>query len=279
VGRSIHRQVQAVWAALKAKHPEIQLVTSAGPFPSGAWFDFLWTQLRAVEGDIVDEHYYSRRPGSWRNATRYDQYESSGPKIFAGEYAAHTPAAGRDGRRNNWQAGLAEAAFMTGLDGTRTSVRMASYAPAAGALEPGSGRRSDLVRQSAIFARGLLRPEAVGTNVGTRCCRWRSNGAAAAAQNGLYASAALDERAHEIIVKVVTPGTTPGRADTRSMAWPSVAPAARIVLSSNDLQAENSLDSRCAWACRNAPRREHARTCASMSPAQSVTVVARARGR
>ena len=34
-------------AALKAKHPEIKLVVSAGPFPTGEPFDSMWTNWRS----------------------------------------------------------------------------------------------------------------------------------------------------------------------------------------------------------------------------------------
>ena len=116
-------------AALKAKHPEIQLVASAGPSPAGQLFEFLWGKMRELKADLVDEHYYM--PPAWflANATRYDKYERSGPKVFAGEYAAHVAGPGRPGKRNNWQAALAEAAFMTGLERNADVVRMASYAP------------------------------------------------------------------------------------------------------------------------------------------------------
>ena len=46
---------------LKAKHPEIRLVSSAGPFPQGELFDFLWPKLREIGADIVDEHCYAAR--------------------------------------------------------------------------------------------------------------------------------------------------------------------------------------------------------------------------
>ena len=35
--------------ALKEKHPEIELVTGAGPFPSGERFEFAWQQLRPLK--------------------------------------------------------------------------------------------------------------------------------------------------------------------------------------------------------------------------------------
>ena len=114
--------------ALKVAHPEIQLVSSAGPAESGEWFDFAWPRLRALPADIVDEHYYM--PPQWflDNTRRYDHYPRTGPKVFAGEYAAHTAGWGGD-NRNNLLAALSEAAFLTGLERNSDVVVMASYAP------------------------------------------------------------------------------------------------------------------------------------------------------
>lgn len=58
------------------------------------------------------------------NTDRYNRYDRNGPKVMLGEYAAHT-----DGKRNNWQAALAEAAFLTGVERNSDVVIMASYAP------------------------------------------------------------------------------------------------------------------------------------------------------
>lgn len=123
-GDAYFERYDRVAAALKARYPEIRIVSSAGPQADGPDFDKAWERLRSSKADLVDEHYY-RQP-SWfvNHANRYDQYDRTGPKVFAGEYAAHTPA-----RRNNLEAALAEAAFMTGLERNSDVVEMASYAP------------------------------------------------------------------------------------------------------------------------------------------------------
>jgi alpha-L-arabinofuranosidase len=112
-------------AALKAKHPELQLVTPAGPGVDDVFWKLAWDKFRSgTPADIVDEHYY--RPPQWflENATRYDAQDRAGPKVFAGEFAAHE----RD-RRSTLRAALAEAAFMTGLVRNSDLVVMSSYAP------------------------------------------------------------------------------------------------------------------------------------------------------
>jgi alpha-L-arabinofuranosidase len=231
-------------AALKARHPEIQLVSSAGPSPSGEMFDFLWGRMRALNADLVDEHYYM--PPAWflANATRYDKYDRSGPKVFAGEYAAHTTAPGRPDRRNNWQAALAEAAFMTGLERNADVVRMASYAPLFAHVDAWQWA-PDLIWFDNLRAFGTPSyyvQKVFGTNVGTRVLPVSVNDRVPAAQNGLYASASLDERAGEVVVKVVN--ADPKARTVRVMldGLATRGSARLIVLANTDLQAENSLD-------------------------------------
>jgi alpha-L-arabinofuranosidase len=74
--------------------------------------------------DLVDEHYYMSPKWFLSNANRYDKYSRKGPKVFAGEYAAHG-----QGEHNNWEAALSEAAFMTGLERNADVVYQSTYAP------------------------------------------------------------------------------------------------------------------------------------------------------
>jgi alpha-N-arabinofuranosidase len=231
-------------AVLKAKHPEVQLVSSAGPSAAGAQFEFLWGKLRELKADLVDEHYYM--PPAWflANAARYDKYERSGPKVFAGEYAAHATDPTRPGRRNNWQAALAEAAFMTGLERNADVVRMASYAPLLAHLDAWQWA-PNLIWFDNLRSFGTPSyyvQKIFGTNTGTRIVPVTIDGEVAAARHGLYASASLDGRTNEIVVKVVNSEavTKPVRLAVEGAA--TRGDARMTVLASADLQAENSLD-------------------------------------
>lgn len=120
----------AVFAeALKEKHPEIELVSGSGPFPADAHFKFAWPLLRGLKADIVDEHCYAMPDWFLRSATRYDDYDRNGPKVFMGEYAAQSIDICAPDNRNNLRCALAEAAFMTGLERNSDVVVMSSYAP------------------------------------------------------------------------------------------------------------------------------------------------------
>ncbi len=115
--------------AIKAKHPEIQLVSSAGPSPADDRFNFLTPRLRELHADIVDEHCYGNPIWFLANSHRYDHYDRQGPKIFMGEYAAQSVAIVSPDNKNNLDCALSEAAYMTGLERNAAVVRMASYAP------------------------------------------------------------------------------------------------------------------------------------------------------
>ncbi|RYY33967.1 MAG: alpha-L-arabinofuranosidase, partial [Sphingobacteriaceae bacterium] len=115
--------------AIKSKYPNIKIVTSTGTDPNGARFDSLNTAFRELKADILDEHYYRAPQWFKDNAKRYDDYDRSGPKIFAGEYAAQSVAIASPDNKNNWDCALAEAAFITGLERNADVVSMASYAP------------------------------------------------------------------------------------------------------------------------------------------------------
>lgn len=241
-GRYIDRYRQFA-AALRAKYPEIQLIASAGPFARGEQFDFLWGQLRELKADMVDEHYYM--PPAWflENATRYDGYDRAGPKVFAGEYAAHVGGAEGPGR-NTWQAALAEAAFMTGLERNADVVRMAAYAPLFAHVDAWQWS-PNLIWFDNLRSYGTPSyhvQKLFATNRGSHLLPVAINGAAAAAQNGLYASAVLDERAGETVVKVVNTAAT-GRPVRLALEGAAPRATARVtVLGSADLQAENTLD-------------------------------------
>ena len=92
-------------------------------------FDYLTKEMAAIKTDLVDEHYYRNPEWFLQNATRYDKYPRTGPRIFAGEYAAQSVAVISPDNKNKWRCAIAEAAFMTGLERNADLVHMASYAP------------------------------------------------------------------------------------------------------------------------------------------------------
>ncbi|WP_037670630.1 alpha-L-arabinofuranosidase C-terminal domain-containing protein [Streptomyces griseus] len=107
-------------AAVEAKYPNITVVSNSGPDDAGSTFDTAWQLNRDAKVGMVDEHYYNSPQWFLQNNNRYDSYDRGGPKVFLGEYAS---------QGNAFKNGLAEAAFMTGLERNADVVKLASYAP------------------------------------------------------------------------------------------------------------------------------------------------------
>ena len=123
-----------------------------------------------------------------------------GRKVFAGEYAAQTSGVARPDNHNNWNAAIAEAAFMTGLERNGDVVRMASYAPLLAHVDAWQWT-PDAIWFDNLRSYGTPNyyvQRVFANNVGTRIVPVTPQ-----AQDGLYTSASLDERTHELIVKAI----------------------------------------------------------------------------
>ncbi len=230
---------QAFARVLKAKHPEIKLVVSAGPAPSGEPFESMWSNWRQLNADIVDEHYYMSPEWFLANTGRYDRYDRSGPKVFAGEYAAQTSGVAKPDNRNNWKAAISEAVFMTGLERNGDVVQMASYAPLMAHVEAWQWT-PDAIWFDNLRSYGT--PDyyvqmLFATAAGTRIVPVTPQ-----AEGGVFTSASLDEPAQEVIVKVINDTASMRPAEIR-LNGVNVSGVARVaVLANPDLNAENSFE-------------------------------------
>jgi alpha-N-arabinofuranosidase len=230
--------------ALKAAHPEIKLVSSAGPAPAGEQFEFLWKQLRDLKADLMDEHYYMKPEWFLKNASRYDSYDRSGPKVFAGEFAAQSTGVARPDNRNTWECALAEAAFMTGLERNGDVVVMSSYAPLFAHVEAWQWTPNliwfDNLRSfgtPSYYVQKLF-----GANGGTRILPVTLNGAATNGENHLYASALSDERGGEVILKIVNASGERRTLKINLAGAGITGKSGAAVALAGDLKAENSLE-------------------------------------
>jgi alpha-L-arabinofuranosidase len=191
--------------AIKQKYPSIKLVTSSGTDPNGDRFDLLNGELRKMNADIIDEHYYRRPEWFLQNASRYDNYDRNGSKVFAGEYAAQSDKTVSIKNKNNWQTAIAEAAFMTGLERNAGVVYMASYAPLF-AHADGWQWTPDLIWVDNLRSVGTANYQVqklYSTNKGTNTVPALFNNANLSGQDSLYASAVIDKNTRDIIIKVV----------------------------------------------------------------------------
>ncbi|MBD0725299.1 alpha-L-arabinofuranosidase [Flavobacterium sp. L1I52] len=191
--------------AIKSKYPNITIVSGAGPSPDGAMFDYGWEELKKMNAEIVDEHYYKNPEWFKENAARYDKYDRKGPKVFAGEYAAH-PKGVEDGfKENNWLAALSESAFMTGLERNADVVHLTSYAPLMAHVEAYQWA-PDMIWFDNLNSYGTANyyvQKMYSNNKGTDVLSITQDGKALTGQNDLYATAAKDVKQKELIVKLV----------------------------------------------------------------------------
>ncbi len=113
-----------IYDAMKAKYPEITVIGTVGPRPDDADYTNGWKIADELRVPMVDEHYYQSPQWFWENLHRYDGYDRTKSKVYAGEYAAH-----EKDRANTLRTALAEAAHLTALERNGDVVHLASYAP------------------------------------------------------------------------------------------------------------------------------------------------------
>jgi alpha-L-arabinofuranosidase len=229
---------------LKAKHPEISLISAAGPSPADDHFKFAWAKLRALHADIIDEHCYDKPEWFLDNAHRYDAYDRNGPKVFMGEYAAQSAYTLSTKNRNNLACALAEAAFMTGLERNADVVRMASYAPLFAHVDAWQWT-PDLIWTDNL--RTLLTPNyhvqsLFARNRGDRVLPVALVGLDATTEKRVYASSTYDAATGEVIVKLVNATATPLTTTIELSGARQLKPGTLTVLSADTLDAVNTFD-------------------------------------
>ena len=123
---------------LHEKYPALKLIGTVGPTVGTPTHESAWKWIREKLKEnpnfvyASDEHFYVSPEWLYEHVHMYDDYPREA-KVYAGEYAAHIQEAGcgqfNAPQANRWEGGLAEAAFMTGMEQNADVVVMASYAP------------------------------------------------------------------------------------------------------------------------------------------------------
>lgn len=119
IGEGFFERYPYFHEAIRKKYPSIRIINTAGPFAVGEGYDAGWTSAKNYGSDFIDEHYYSSPEWFMANMHHYDDYDSSGTKVFLGEYATWG---------NTYYNALVEAAYMTHLEKAPV-VGLACYAP------------------------------------------------------------------------------------------------------------------------------------------------------
>ncbi|HEU5168496.1 MAG TPA: alpha-L-arabinofuranosidase C-terminal domain-containing protein, partial [Chitinophagaceae bacterium] len=192
----------------------------------------------------IDEHYY--KPPKWffSNASRYDNYERNGPKVFAGEYAAHSKENPDAESRNNWESALAEAAFMTGLERNADLVQMCSYAPLFAHVDAWQWR-PDLIwfdNLSSMATPNYYVQKLFSTNKGTHVVAITENEKPIVGKDSLYSSAVIDKQKGELIIKIVNSASTAQQVEFYLQGCKlSKAEAIVQTLATNDIYSYNKV--------------------------------------
>jgi alpha-N-arabinofuranosidase len=233
--------------ALKARYPDIKLISSAGPSPDDERFQFLWPKLRQLKADIVDEHCYANPEWFFDSAARYDKYDRKGPKVFMGEYAAQSVKTVSPDNRNNWRCALSEAAFMTGMERNADVVVMSSYAPLL-AQEDLWQWRPDLIWFDNLQSYGTPNyyvQQLFSCNRGDFVLPARVDGQSAPTSKkpGLYVTAAGEKTTGQIILKVVNSADQAVASDIKLKSVNSVLPVGIQILLTAKATDENSIAS------------------------------------
>jgi len=230
--------------AIKAKYPSMTIVSGAGPFPEGDYFEYGTKELKKLNAEIVDEHYYKNPQWFRDNATRYDNYDRKGPKVFAGEYAAQSVAIASPDNKNNWECAFSEAAFMTGLERNAEVVNLTSYAPLMAHAEAWQWT-PDMIWFNNLEAYGSANyyvQKLFATNKGTDLLAITKDGKPVTGQNNLFASAVKDINSKEIIVKLVNTSANAQEVNIDLKGSKLVSKGTVTTLTSTNLDDVNSFE-------------------------------------
>jgi alpha-L-arabinofuranosidase len=238
---SIYPERMALFVkAIRKQYPGIQIVGTVGPFPDGKDFEYGWAEMKKIQVDLADEHYYKSPEWFLKNANRYDNYDRKAPKVFAGEYACHAKDL-----KNSFESALCEAAFMTGFERNADVVRMCTYAPLFAHVEAWQWK-PDMIwfdNLNCVKTPNYYVQQLYAHNPGTHVLTTRCQQQPLEGQNGLYGSSALDKNKNQILLKI---------ANVSNEKWmvkysldglkPGVRQATMTVYSNPDMNAENTLE-------------------------------------
>lgn len=229
--------------AIKAKYPNIKLIGTSGPDSEGEMFENGWKAMKELKADLVDEHFYRDEHWFLSHGLRYEGYDRKGPKVFAGEYACH----GKGKKWNHFETSLYEAAFMTDLERNADIVDMATYAPLFAHVD-GWQWRPDMIwyDNTRMFKSvSYYVQQMYACNKGTNVLPLTMNGKSVAGQegqDGLFASAVVDKKKGEIIVKVANTSDKAQDVTLNLNGLKGSRSATATTLQSDNMDAENTLD-------------------------------------
>jgi alpha-N-arabinofuranosidase len=230
-------------AAIKARYPEIQVISTVGFEQPEA------RRVQSVKPDVLDEHYY-RTVDRFLEMARgqYEKYDRvNGPKIFVGEWGAYetpfepwNPRSRGEAPTPNMRAAIGDAAWMTQMEKNSDIVIMHCYAPLLVNVNPGARQwRPNLIGYDGLRVYGSPSYHAIklfATHLGDQIVD------TTATDTNVLVSTTRDSKSGTIYVKLVNPDATavPVQVDVKGVR--TLAPQATAITLSGDAQATNSID-------------------------------------
>jgi alpha-N-arabinofuranosidase len=232
------------YKAIKAKYPNLQLITTA--------------PVKDIKPDVLDEHFYVKATQFFHDAThydpptsdsaprweagRYDKADRNGTKIFVGEWATREGSPTPD-----FGAALGDAAWMTGLERNSDIVIMAAYAPLLVRVDPGGMQwETDLIGYDAMHSYGSPSYWAqvmFAKYLGSETPASKLEGAGVDATNPkFFYSITRDAAKKRLYLMLVNASSTPLPVSI-DIAGDSLAETGKLItLKANSTQATNTLE-------------------------------------
>jgi alpha-L-arabinofuranosidase len=242
-GPDYQKHYKIFYDAIKAKWP--QVITIAD------------TRMPDMPIEFVDDHFYVNPARFFNMASYYDKTDRNAFKIYVGEYAVNNGVGA-----GNLLGALSEAVFMLNMEKNSDVVKMCSYAPL---FENVNDRRwaVNLIRfdSSRVVGRssyqvqklfGANKPDYVLKTEVFEAPRDLTIPLVAPATRpatqptpvqALYALGGLDEKQHEVVIKIVNPLPSKTLAAIAVRGFGATGNKAKVLTLGNpDPTAENTLD-------------------------------------
>jgi alpha-N-arabinofuranosidase len=260
-----------IYAAVRAKYPNMQVIGTVGPAPKGDDYDKGWALAGQLNVPLVDEHYYEKPKWFLTNNRRYDSYDRTKPKVYLGEYASWG---------NTLFNAIAEAAYMTSLERNGDVVRLASYAPLL-AKEGHTQWNPDLIyfnNSTVVPTVNYYVQQLFGQNQGTEYVSGVvTPPTGAVADTTVAASCVRAAKTGDVILKLVNASATPQPFQVDLTSFRGLNMAATRTIFAGDKDAKNTFASPQTVMPKTAPYKAGKRFAYEAQP-YSLTVI-RLRGK
>lgn len=200
-GEVYWRNFDAIYNAIKEKHPEIKIISSAGYQFADERVDESWSIINEKYTDtLVDEHYYTNSNTLFKNNDRYDHYVRNGVTVFVGEYAAESKGFGKFITKNNIWAAIEEASYMTAMERNGDIVKMAAYAPTFAKVNAHSWRINMIWFDShdIILTPNYFNQMLFANNIGNKVVNTDYND-----KNGIFSVTTVNQEEQAMYVKLI----------------------------------------------------------------------------